>query len=112
LIREDRSKEFQTTSWDFDLKEKEGIRKFFEDKWETDRLPRKPGLSLCEIMNAVLEGKIRALYIMGENPALSESDSGHVRKALEKDILVPHTFTRRGSPGEKGFLFLLNTALQ
>ena len=59
------------------------VREFFNTAWETDRLPESAGLTLCEIMDAALDGRIRFLYILGENPALSDPDIRHVRKALE-----------------------------
>ena len=43
---------------------------------------RKPGLTVVEIMNAAYEGKIRGMYIMGENPAMSDPDVDHAREAL------------------------------
>ncbi len=45
-------------------------------------LDDKPGLTVVEIMHAILEGKIRGMYIMGENPAMSDPDVSHARKAL------------------------------
>jgi formate dehydrogenase alpha subunit len=66
-------------------------RDFFSKSWNTDRLPRKSGLTLCEMTEAILEKRTKWMYIMGENPALSDPDSGHVRRALEKiDFLVVH----------------------
>ena len=60
----------------------------FEAAWETE-LPAKPGLTLVEMMDAACEGSIKALYIMGENPALSDPDMNHVYKALGAlDFLV------------------------
>ncbi len=52
-------------------------------------LPDSTGLTVVEIMNAAGEGRIKGLYIMGENPMLSDPDVGHVEKALENlDFLV------------------------
>lgn len=63
-------------------------RNKFEKKWKTN-LPAKPGLTVTEVINQALQGKIRALYIMGENPLLSEPDLKHAKKALEKiDFIV------------------------
>ncbi len=60
----------------------------FEALWNT-RLDAKPGLTVVEIMDAVHEGKIRGMYIMGENPAMSDPDVHHARGALAKlDCLV------------------------
>lgn len=55
----------------------------FEKGWGV-KLPDKPGLMVTQIFPAVLEGKIKALYIMGENPVLSDADVTHVVQALEK----------------------------
>jgi formate dehydrogenase major subunit len=55
----------------------------FEKLWGAELDP-KPGLTVVEIMNAVHEGKIRGMYIMGENPAMSDPDLHHAREALAK----------------------------
>ncbi|MBI4192347.1 MAG: formate dehydrogenase subunit alpha [Betaproteobacteria bacterium] len=60
----------------------------FEKLWGATLDP-KPGLTVVEIMNAVHEGKIRGMYVMGENPAMSDPDAQHARAALAKlDWLV------------------------
>ena len=52
-------------------------------------LDPKPGLTVVEIMDAVHAGEIRGMYIMGENPAMSDPDAGHAREALAKlEMLV------------------------
>src|SRR5260221_84036 len=53
----------------------------FEKLWGTTLDP-KPGLTVVEIMHAVLAGEIRGMYIMGENPAMSDPDVHHARAAL------------------------------
>ena len=53
----------------------------FEKYWGT-RLDPDPGLTVVEIMKAALEGDIRGMYVMGENPAMSDPDAGHAREAL------------------------------
>lgn len=64
------------------------IRKKFEKAWGA-KLSPKPGLTLMEIMSAAGTGAIKALYIMGENPLLSDPDLHHVAKELQKlDLLV------------------------
>jgi formate dehydrogenase major subunit len=55
----------------------------FEKLWGT-ALDPKPGLTVVEIVHAVLDGKIRGMYIMGENPAMSDPDAHHAREALAK----------------------------
>ncbi len=42
----------------------------------------KPGLTLTEIFDAACEGKIKAIYLVGENPMLSDADIAHIKKAL------------------------------
>jgi formate dehydrogenase major subunit len=60
----------------------------FEQLWGATLDP-KPGLTVVEIMGAVLKGEIRGMYIMGENPAMSDPDAHHAREALAKlDWLV------------------------
>jgi len=56
---------------------------FFSKFWGTD-IPQKKGRTLVEITKAIEEGDINFLYIMGENPVLSDPDSEHVKEALKK----------------------------
>src|SRR5712664_2042246 len=55
----------------------------FEKLWGM-ALDKKPGLTVVEIMNAAYDGKIRGMYIMGENPAMSDPDLEHARAAMAK----------------------------
>jgi formate dehydrogenase major subunit len=55
----------------------------FEKHWGAT-LDKKPGLTVVEIMNAAYDGKIRGMYIMGENPAMSDPDLEHARAAMAK----------------------------
>ena len=65
------------------------IRAKFAAAWRVDSIPEKPGLTLVEIVNAAASGEIGALYIVGENPMVSDPDLHHVRESLEKlDFLV------------------------
>jgi formate dehydrogenase major subunit len=60
----------------------------FEKLWGVE-LDAKPGLTVVEIMKAAGAREIRGMYIMGENPAMSDPDVNHVREALAKlDHLV------------------------
>ena len=60
----------------------------FEKAWGVN-LSGTPGLTVTEIMGGAAHGDIKALYIMGENPVLSDPDINHVREALGKlDFLV------------------------
>jgi len=66
------------------------IRETFAQIWKVHAdgarrqiLPTNPGLTETEMMSAAQRGRIRAMYIVGENPAVSEPDSTHVRRALD-----------------------------
>jgi formate dehydrogenase major subunit len=73
---------------DYQNVEDADIRGRFEDAWGATLDPER-GLTVVEIMNAVLAGDIRGMYIMGENPAMSDPDLNHARAALAKlDHLV------------------------
>ena len=64
------------------------VRSQFEALWQKTLDP-KPGLTVVEIMHAVHAGQIRGMYIMGENPAMSDPDVRHAREALaELEMLV------------------------
>jgi formate dehydrogenase major subunit len=47
-----------------------------------DRLDPDPGLTVVEVMKAALAGRLKGLYIMGENPAMSDPDADHARQAM------------------------------
>ena len=59
------------------------FRKFFEELWGT-KLDPKPGLTVVEIMHAMAAGYIKGMYVMGENPAMSDPDTAHARAGLAK----------------------------
>jgi formate dehydrogenase alpha subunit len=66
-------------------------RKKFAQGWgiPLEKLNPTPGLTVTEIMDGALDGSIKAIYIMGENPLLSDPNLNHVRKALEAvDYLI------------------------
>ena len=54
----------------------------FEALWGVEGLDDKPGLTVVEIMDAAREGEIRGMYVMGENPAMSDPDQHHARQGL------------------------------
>ena len=58
------------------------VRKKFEEAWGV-RLPADVGLTLIEMMNGAHEGRIKGMFIFGENPLLSDPDISHVREGLE-----------------------------
>jgi len=57
--------------------------KRFEALWGTT-LEKKPGLTVVEVIKAADAGQIRGMYIMGENPAMSDPDVEHARAAMAK----------------------------
>jgi formate dehydrogenase major subunit len=73
---------------DYQRVDNAGTRNRFEEVWGMTLDPL-PGLTVVEIMNAVHAGQIRGMYIMGENPAMSDPDVSHARQALsELEMLV------------------------
>ncbi|MEP7276324.1 MAG: formate dehydrogenase subunit alpha, partial [Betaproteobacteria bacterium] len=66
---------------DYQRVDNEGAHQRFEALWGVE-LARQPGLTVVEIMDAVHRGEIRGMYVMGENPAMSDPDAGHARQAL------------------------------
>lgn len=67
---------------------KEEVLEKFEKAWDT-KLSNKVGLTIPEILDGAEDGSIRFLYIMGENPMVSDPDINHVKKALSNvDFLV------------------------
>ena len=66
-----------------------GVRKKFEKEWGVVSLPRQVGYTVTTAVNAAAEGRLKAVYIMGENPVISDPDQNHVRAALDKlDFIV------------------------
>ena len=66
---------------DYQRVDDETARERFETLWQT-ALDDKPGLTVVEIMNAILDGTLHGMYIMGENPAMSDPNLHHARQAL------------------------------
>ncbi len=59
------------------------VQKKFQDAWGTTG-PLTAGMTVTEMLHATQEGKVRALYVMGENPMVSDPDLNHVRHCLEQ----------------------------
>jgi formate dehydrogenase major subunit len=65
------------------------IRARFAQVWGSGDWSGEKGLTVTEILDAVHDGQIRGMYILGENPAMSDPDVTHAREALAKlDHLV------------------------
>jgi formate dehydrogenase alpha subunit len=62
----------------------ESNRRKFAEAWGVpfERLSARPGLTVTEIMDGALEGRIKAIYILGENPMLTDPNLSHVAEAL------------------------------
>ena len=60
----------------------EGVRTAFNEVWGSEDIASEKGLTVVEIMDAVHEGEIRGMYVLGENPAMSDPDVEHARDAL------------------------------
>jgi formate dehydrogenase major subunit len=74
---------------DYQSVENVEVEKAFEAAWGVSSLDPKRGLTVVEIVHAILAGEISGMYIMGENPAMSDPDAAHAREALAKlDHLV------------------------
>ncbi|MDH3560361.1 MAG: molybdopterin-dependent oxidoreductase, partial [Gammaproteobacteria bacterium] len=68
---------------DYQLVDLPDVRQRFENAWGTALDPDK-GLTVVEIMGAIHAGQIKGMYIMGENPAMSDPNVEHARAALAK----------------------------
>ncbi len=66
---------------DYKSVEDPNVRARYEDEWGRTLDPAN-GLTVVEIMGEVEKGNIKAMYVQGENPAMSDPDQHHVRKAL------------------------------
>jgi formate dehydrogenase alpha subunit len=64
------------------------VQQKFEKAWGVS-LPSRPGLTLMEMMKGIAEGKVKALFILGENPLLSDPNVSQVKEELKHlDLLV------------------------
>jgi formate dehydrogenase major subunit len=76
----------------------EGVRSAFQEIWQEGTINPNKGLTVTEILDAVHAGDIHGMYILGENPAMSDPDVEHARDALAKlkhlvvqDIFITET---------------------
>ncbi|WPZ21456.1 formate dehydrogenase subunit alpha [Sulfitobacter faviae] len=74
---------------DYQPVDDDGVRSAFTEVWGSDDFSAEKGLTVTEIMDAVHDGEIKAMYVLGENPAMSDPDVDDARAALAKlDHLV------------------------
>jgi len=60
----------------------------FEKAWGV-KLSAKPGLTIPDMMDAAVEGKVKAMYVLGEDPVMTDPDANHIKKAFNKmDFVV------------------------
>ncbi len=76
----------------------DGVRSAFQEIWQEGTIDPKRGLTVTEILDAVHVGDIHGMYILGENPAMSDPEVEHARDALAKlkhlvvqDIFITET---------------------
>jgi len=63
--------------------------KKFAKAWGVETLPTKIGLTLPEMFSGIENDEVKAIWVMGENPVVSDPDANHVKKALEKlELLI------------------------
>jgi formate dehydrogenase alpha subunit len=65
------------------------VRDRMAKAWGVEKLPEQPGITATDMMEKAHEGKMKGLYIIGENPMVSDPDLNHAEKSLENlDFLV------------------------
>jgi formate dehydrogenase alpha subunit len=74
-------------------------QKKFETAWGV-ALPNKVGMTVTELIPGAGEGKVKALYIMGEDPIMSDPDSNHIRHCMEECdfVVLQEIFPSETSP--------------
>jgi formate dehydrogenase alpha subunit len=71
----------------------EAVKAKFEAGWGGSLPPAKPGLTVTEMFEAAYNGQVKAMYIMGENPVLTEPEAKHAIEALQRlDLLIVQDF--------------------
>lgn len=70
----------------------DSVREKFEIAWAFDtgkpEFGEQPGLTVTEMINKAGDGELRALYILAENPMMTDPDINHVRECMEKSEFV------------------------
>ncbi|WP_170420236.1 formate dehydrogenase subunit alpha [Ruegeria arenilitoris] len=67
----------------------DAVRARFSQVWNSGDFSNEKGLTVTEIIDHAYAGKIKGMYILGENPAMSDPDVNHAREALAKlDLMI------------------------
>ncbi|MDT0554333.1 formate dehydrogenase subunit alpha [Urechidicola vernalis] len=64
------------------------IQTYYAEKYGIDKMPVKEGLKIPQMLDAAIDGKIKALYIMGEDTIMTDPNTNHSIKAFEKLELI------------------------
>ncbi|MBV1887923.1 MAG: formate dehydrogenase subunit alpha [Urechidicola sp.] len=65
------------------------VQQYYADKYGVDKMPTYEGLKIPQMLDAAIDGKLKALYIMGEDTIMTDPNSNHSIKAFEKlDLIV------------------------
>ncbi len=67
---------------DYKSVEDPAAQRKFEELWGCQKLDPKKGLTSMEIIDAAVDGRVKGIYIMGENPAMSDANAHHARAGL------------------------------
>ena len=64
------------------------IQQYYADKYGVDKMPTHEGLKIPEMLDAAIDGKLKALYIMGEDTIMTDPNTNHSIKAFEQLELI------------------------
>jgi formate dehydrogenase major subunit len=65
------------------------VQKYYAKKYGVKKMPEHEGLKIPEMLDAAIEGKLKALYIMGEDTIMTDPNTNHSIKAFEQlDLIV------------------------
>ncbi|RPD93035.1 formate dehydrogenase subunit alpha [Aureibaculum marinum] len=64
------------------------IQHYYAKKYRINKMPEKEGLKIPDMLNAAIEGKLKALYIMGEDTIMTDPNTNHSIKAFENLELI------------------------
>ena len=65
------------------------IQEYYAKKYGVEKMPKYEGLKIPEMIDGALDGKFKALWIMGEDTLMTDPNSNHIRRGFEKlDLLV------------------------